>query len=270
MSSQDWPPQPPRNQPEDHVQTQRMAQQSQWPDQPPAGAEPGRRAFTAPRRRRRWPLVTGIVVVIVVGLLVIGDRVAAAVTENVMASNFQSSLNLSGKPGVSIDGFPFLTQLAKRDFNNVNVNGSNLTDGQLDLASIHVTAHGMHINSNFSGATVDQVNGNAVVTFSSVANQLNVPVGLTLSPDGANKVKLTANAGPVSASGLAKVSRVGSDQIGVQIVDAGGIPLSVFGGRTSFTITVPKLPAGVQVQNVSVTAQGVMVSFSGQDVTFSK
>lgn len=266
MSDQDWPPGHQR-QPEDQVQTQRMQQQSQWPDQPPGT---GRRGFTPPRRRRRWPLVTGIVLIILAAILVIGDRVAAAITENVMASHFQSSLKLSGKPGVSVEGFPFLTQLAKRDFNTVDVNGSNLTDGQLDLASIHVTAHGMRINSNFSGATIDQVSGDAVITFTSIVNQLHVPVGLTLKPDGSDEVKIIANAGPVSATGRAKVSRTDANNIHVQIVDAGGVPLSVFGGQSSFDIPVPNLPPGVQVQGVSVTAQGVQVNFAGQAVTLSQ
>lgn len=241
-----------------------------WPPQPPARAEPGRQQrFNPPPARRRWPLITAIVLVIVLGILAIGDRVAAAVTENIMASHFQSSLNLSGKPSVSIDGFPFLTQLARRDFGTVDVNGNNLADGQLDLATIHVTAQGMHINSSFNAATVDQVNGDAVITFTSVASNLNFPVRLTLSPDGPNEVRVTASAGGLSSSGVARVARIGPDQIGVQIVDAGGIPLSVLGGRTSFTITVPKLPAGVQLRDVSVTARGVQISFAGQHVTFS-
>ena len=63
----------------------------------------------------------------IIVVLVIGDQAAKAYTENQMASQVQSSLGLSGKPHVTIQGFPFLTQLAARDFRTVDVNASNET-----------------------------------------------------------------------------------------------------------------------------------------------
>src|SRR5689334_13200956 len=76
------------------------------------------------RRRRRWPWITLLVIVLV---LVGGDRAAKAYAENQMASQVQSSLALSGKPNVTIQGFPFLTQVASRTFKTVDVNASNET-----------------------------------------------------------------------------------------------------------------------------------------------
>src|SRR5207244_9049024 len=96
---------------------------------------------TRTRRRRRWPWITLLVVVLV---LVGGDRAANAYTEDQMASQIKSSLALSGKPSVSIAGFPFLTQLAARTFNTVNVDASNETagpGGQLEIASLTATLH---------------------------------------------------------------------------------------------------------------------------------
>jgi hypothetical protein len=85
------------------------------------------------RRRRRWPIITLIVIIVV---LVVGDRAANAYTENQMASQFQSSLALSGKPHVVIEGFPFLTQLAARDFRTVNINATDETTGPLEIARL--------------------------------------------------------------------------------------------------------------------------------------
>ncbi len=64
-------------------------------------------------------------VIVILILLVIGDRVALAVTENDMASQFQQN-GLPVKPSVTIEGFPFLTQLAAKDFNKVDISASNV------------------------------------------------------------------------------------------------------------------------------------------------
>ena len=96
----------------------------------------------ARRRRRKWPIIALIVIIV---LLVVADRGAKAYAENRMASQLQSSMDLSGKPDVSIQGFPFLTQLASRDFRTVNISASNETagpGGQFEIASLTGTLHG--------------------------------------------------------------------------------------------------------------------------------
>ena len=76
---------------------------------------------TRRRRRRKGPLIALITLIVIVVLLVVSDRVANAYAENQMASQVQSSLALSGKPHVTIQGFPFWTQLIAKDFNTVDV-----------------------------------------------------------------------------------------------------------------------------------------------------
>jgi len=67
------------------------------------------------------------------------------------------------QPHVTIQGFPFLTQLAARDFRTVNINASNEDAGpagQLEIASLTATLHGMHIHG-LKKATIDQFNASA-------------------------------------------------------------------------------------------------------------
>src|ERR1700726_231491 len=94
----------------------------QWQQPPP---EPP--TFVTRRRRRKGPLIALITVIVILVLLVVSDRVANAFAENQMASQVQSSLNLSGKPTVSIQGFPFWTQLLAKDFKTVNISARNET-----------------------------------------------------------------------------------------------------------------------------------------------
>src|SRR5262249_56766518 len=63
-------------------------------------------------RRRKWPwILLGSVLVLLV-LLVVLDRVAVAYADNKAAEQMKSQ-GFPTKPDVSIEGFPFLTQVAR-------------------------------------------------------------------------------------------------------------------------------------------------------------
>jgi Cu/Zn superoxide dismutase len=221
------------------------------------------------RRRRKWPLVTLIVIVLI---LIVADRAANAFTEDQMASQVQSSLELSGKPHVTIQGFPFLTQLAARDFKTVDITASNETagtGGQLEIASLNATLHGMHIHG-LNSATIDQFNATALVTFTALGKAGGIPQGITLSADGPNRVKANISIGPLSDTAVAQVTQSGAGQINVKIIDAGGIPTSLLGSLANFSVSIPKLPAGVTIQSVSVTQQGVLITANGHNTTLSQ
>jgi LmeA-like phospholipid-binding len=221
------------------------------------------------RRRRRWPWITLIVVVLV---LVGADRAANAYAENRMASQIQSSLALSGKPTVTIQGFPFLTQLAAETFNTVDVNASNETagpGGQLDIASLTATLHGMHIHGTNS-ATVDQFTASALVTFTALAHAGGIPQGITLSAGGPNQIKATVDILGFSSDATAQVTQVGDNKINIKITNFAGVPADVLGNLVNFDVSIPKLPAGVTIKNISVTQQGLRINAAGTNTTLSQ
>jgi hypothetical protein len=248
-----WQAQPPQDSPP-------------WQAQGAYGSGQGLPVAVRGRRRRRWPWITLIVIILV---LVGADRGALAITENAMASQFQSSVGLSGKPHVSIPGFPFLTQLAARDFKTVNVSATDETTGPLEIASLTATAHGMHIHG-LNSAEIDQFTASALVTFTALGNAGGIPQGITLSQDGPNKIQATVSIGPLSDSATAQVTQTGPNKVTIKVIDAGGIPASVLGNFMDFTITIPKLPAGVAIQSISITQQGLMITATGSHVTVSQ
>ena len=209
----------------------------------------------------------------IIVLLVVGDRAANAFAEDQMASQFQSSLELSGKPHVTIQGFPFLTQLAARDFHQVDINASNETagpGGQLQIQSLTATLHGMHIKSAKS-TEIDDFSASALVTFSALAHAGNIPDGITLAADGPNRIKATIDLGPLgSGTAIAQVTQVGSSKINVKLLDAGGLPTDALGSLVNFTISIPKLPAGVKIQKISITPQGLRLTATGHNTTLSQ
>jgi hypothetical protein len=229
------------------------------------GRSDGRAA--RPRRRHRGLTITAVVVVVLLVLLVVADRVAASLAENEAASQIKSA-GFPVKPKVDIEGFPFLTQLAARDFHKVDITASNVKEGPLTIASIDATGQGVHLTSSFNGATVDQINGTALVTFAGLSSAGGLGDGIKLSDAGNNELKASVDLGFTTLDATAQVTRANSHQIEVRVTNAGPIPQSALGNLTDFKVSLPSLPAGMSIQSVSVTSQGVLISISGSHTSF--
>ena len=46
--------------------------------------------------------------------------------------------------------------------------------------------------------------------------------------------------------------------------------MSVLGNLANFSFSIPKLPAGVTIQSISVTQQGLRITAAGQNTTLSQ
>ena len=120
-------------------------------------------------RRHRGLTITAIVVVVLLILLVVADRVAAGIAENEVANQIKSQ-GFPVKPKVTISRLPLLTQLAARDFQQINVT-ANSEPSARSTSSLDATLHGVRVDSGSDGGTVDQVNGTALVTFAGLATR---------------------------------------------------------------------------------------------------
>jgi hypothetical protein len=218
---------------------------------------------------RRWVIALFTVIVLAI-LFVIGDRVANAVAENTIANKIQSS-GFPAKPRVTITGFPFLTQVAAHDIHQIDISASNVPAGPLQLSAVTAVATGVRLNSAFNDGTVGQINGTALVTFAALEGAATdgAGSGLTLAADGPDKVKITAGIGPLRDTEFAQVTLAGPSKISVSVLSGGALSgiLSTFG---SFSSDVPKLPAGLRVTGVAVTAQGLRITASAHDTQLSE
>ncbi|MGE5286144.1 MAG: DUF2993 domain-containing protein [Micromonosporaceae bacterium] len=220
------------------------------------------------RRRRRWWLVIVIVLAVLIGVFVIGDRVAAAYTENRIAQQIQDQ-GFNGQPNVSIAGFPFLTQVIGRNFHTVNISATKVTEGPIEIRNLNAALDNVRINKSFSGGTVDHLTGTALITFGDLMGSAGGP-SVTVTAVNGNEIKFKVDLDIVSGTATARVTQVGNNKIHVHVVSANGIPLDVLGPLGDFTMTVPQIPMGMSVQKVSVTAQGVVIHVTGDNVTFTQ
>jgi hypothetical protein len=229
-----------------------------------------------PGRRRARRYVIGLVVIVV--LLVVLDFVARVAAENVMASKIEQQ-GLQHKPDVSIDGFPFLTQVVSRNFEQVNLSAADQTEGPVTITSINATARNIRLNSYaFSSGTIGSLSGTAVISFASLGNTLTQQVGplgsvlngagLDLTDAGRDEVKASLNLLVASGSATWRVSRMSGDRLNIRLVGSSGLPSSLLQSIADIIVRVPKLPLGLTIDSVQVTPAGVVGRVSGSNVPF--
>lgn len=229
------------------------------------------------RTRRRHPLrIIIIVLVVLIALLVAADFAARAYAENKAASEIQQQ-GFPKKPNVDIEGFPFLTQVAARDFGHIQITSSNVTEGPLDIASINASLKNVHINGAFSGGTIDSLHGTAAITFTALANAMTsaagplgqlANAGLTFSAAGPSEVKATLKVLVFSGTAVWRVTTTSGGDISIQLVSTGGLPSSLLDPVDDVTIKLPSLPLGLKIQGISIDSSGVVGTLTGQDVSF--
>src|SRR5215472_8972290 len=143
-----------------------------------------------------------IALVILVVLFIAVDRIGVVLAEDQIASRLATAYGLPTDPGVSITGFPFLTQVVSGDYQQIDVtadqiqaDGATLHDMNVHLTGVHATIAQL-LGSGSATVTADHAAGSALVSYATVNQRL--PHGFRVAADGNN---LTAT-GTVSYHGL--------------------------------------------------------------------
>jgi LmeA-like phospholipid-binding len=226
------------------------------------------------RRARGWIITVIVIVAILVGL----DFGARAEAESVVASKIEQQ-GLNSKPQVTIHGFPFLTQLASRDFRQVTITANNVTDGTVTITSINATASAIRLNSYaFSSGTIGSLSGTALISFASLGNTITSQAGalgsllhgagLQLTDAGPDEVRATVNLVVTSGSATWQVTRLSGDALSIHLVNSNGLPTSLLSSIQNLTVQLPKLPLGLTINSIAVTPSGVVGAVSARDVPF--
>src|SRR5579875_1552984 len=214
------------------------------------GERPRRRS----RARRRLVAIL-VTLVVLAGLAFAIDRLARVYVENRVAAKIQSE-GFSRKPSVTIDGFPFLTQLASRDFPEVEISSDDVTARRL--------------RSAYDGGTITRLDGRAVVAFPDLTSALATAVSSRLPAGAVGSLRALAGALTLSAAGRHEVrasirllgsgtatwriSLPGHTEILATLVASSGLPSVVAAALQSITVPLGRLPFGLTVSSVHVSA----------------
>jgi DUF2993 family protein len=204
--------------------------------------------------------------VVLPAVLLIADRVAVSYTEGRVATRIEDR-GFRTKPQVTIAGFPFLTQVAARRLNKIVISAAGKKLGPVEVRRLDVTLYGVRTSPSHNGSTAARLSGTALIGFAGLAGVAGLP-GLTVSADGPDRLKITADLGPITGTATARVTRAGPGGIRIAVISAAGIPVAALGSLRDITLPLPALPLGVTIQGVSVTGHGVLVHLAGQNVSF--
>ena len=225
-----------------------------------------------PRARRtgRRIMILVIVLLAILGLLLGLDRAAAAITADRIAAKLQTE-GFPAEPNVTVEGFPFLTQVIRHHLDGVKVTAPRFPVGAV-TASIDVHATDITLDSGYQSGTIAQLNGTGLITFASLAKLpgLAAVPGLKISSDGPHMVKLSANLAILAATAIARVKLASPHEIALRLVSASGVPAALLDPIRHLAVQIPALPLGLTVQSVTVSPQGVVIRVSGSNSSFGQ
>jgi hypothetical protein len=199
-----------------------------------------------------------VALVILAVVLVVLDRAGLFIAQREIGSRVQSAYGLPARPGVSVQGFPFLTQVASGNYQQIDV--STFTGVHAPLSLL--------FGQSGNGVTADNATGTALIPFSQVQRRL--PAGIRISPDGSSDLHVSGTGGYGTVRGTAKLG-VSSSGITVrpQRLSIAGISAQSLASRLTFTIPVGELPLHLTVTAVHVTQDGLVVDAAGHNVKFA-
>jgi hypothetical protein len=211
-----------------------------------------------------------VVLVLVLGLLVVGDRVAVGVAEDQVATQIAEKGGLAGTPKVDITGFPFLTQAIGGRYDDVRISLTAAELGQPEGTRADIALHGVRVplSSVLSGSVsevpVERIDGTATLSYALLSAQLEGDTTVTREGSGlriTRTVELLGQTVPLTAAGT--VTLDGNDlvvdvrQVAGAGVDVPGWLLSRATGLLDLRYTVPALPFGLKLTSVTPADDGV-------------
>ncbi|MFE0763494.1 DUF2993 domain-containing protein [Streptomyces smyrnaeus] len=184
----------------------------------------------AVRRRRRSRFSRTVKLAIaccaLLAFLGVGDRWAALYAEDEAAEKVQDSLGLHARPEVHINGFPFLTQVARGRLDNVDVAIPDVPAGRVSVAQVSGTVDDVRIvgdaPSAVRGAVLGRMKGDVLLDFDDLDRELGTSQ-VKFTPGGRHTV-LAAGRLPVAGSEVkvrarAQLQRTGDRGVGTTVDD---------------------------------------------------
>jgi hypothetical protein len=207
-------------------------------------------------------LVTALLVLVV--LLVVGDRVAVHYVEKSVADRMREDGRLTVTPDVDIRGFPFVTQALRGRYDRVDIHVRDLERNGLTMSRLDVTVRGAKLPLDkvrtATDVPVDSLQASGVVTYLELAHESGL-AGVTVTPDG-DRVKVTGKIAGAQVTVTSTLTLKG-DRIVVtaQSIGAGAVSLPA-GGVLDFSVRVPQLPYGLHLDSAKAYPDGVHLTAS--------
>lgn len=225
--------------------------------------------------------VLAVLIVAVAALFVAADRIAVKFAEDRAAEAIRAGTGMDRAPEVSINGFPFLTQVASGTLDAVDTKMTGIeatAEGrELRIASLSAHFRDVRLTSDYSsiegaaGAT-----GNARISYADLTKAAGDDVTIGYAGSGGDRgsqVRIKPTMPLLSSMEvLGTISTVGGDTVRLRAGDMPTLCTAVPGcedkvrARTDHEWTLDGMPPGLRLNKVVTTPEGVAVAASGRNI----
>ncbi|MCM2394271.1 LmeA family phospholipid-binding protein [Streptomyces albipurpureus] len=238
-----------------------------------------------------------IISVILGGIFIAADRLAVNFAESEAAEKVRTSQGLRSTPEVSIKGFPFLTQVAAKELDEVGISLSGITavagGRTVNVTEVRAALVDVRIDSNYSSAVAASAKGSARISYADLS--LAAPKGAQVSYAGAERaakgqvkvsgplLEVLEGAGigvPSTFEDLLKgrtvtaysVVELGSDNaVKLKADSLPKLPVPGFDDEVrralDYDLKIEGMPAGLKLDRAETTEDGLKFSGTGTNVS---
>ncbi|WP_306321489.1 MULTISPECIES: DUF2993 domain-containing protein [unclassified Streptomyces] len=235
-----------------------------------------------------------ILVVVIGGLFVAADRLAVHFAEDKAADKIRTSEGLGQTPDVSINGFPFLTQVAGGTLDDVEIGiqdfeakseDAGKSGAAIRIADLKAEMHGVKFDNSYSSATAASATGTARIDYAELLKAVKKQDPVQVAPSvtawidglsyaGDHKVKVTlaikTPLGTVRPSVRSTVDVSGGEvrAHADSLPDVAAVRLAGdrLRGVVDFKQALDDLPAGIKLDRVRAVPQGFEIKVKGSDL----
>jgi hypothetical protein len=247
-------------------------------------------------RGRKIGIALLVMLVLLLGLVIIADRVGAGVAEDRIAEQAATELKKNGAttasdPKVEIGGFPFLTQVLGGNYERITITADKPQSEDIKLETMTIVATDVKAAAsdllNGRGpVTANKITGTATLSWDTVRSLItlanlpvpfdpttlqvkvtdnNVELRLPIALAGYNTT-LVAKGTIAVAEGRVNLKLSDIQAEGVELPRAAQSLLNSFKNRLTASIRTPKMPYTLTIQNVETDANGVKVTATAGNV----
>lgn len=227
-------------------------------------------------------LRTLLITVVVLGVLfVVVDRVAVWVAESEAASRVKGAQGFSADPDISIEGFPFLTQVAAGKLERVRATAEDVRAGSggatLRISRFDADLRDVRITDNYRSAVADRASGRALVTYQDLSEA--APPGTSVSyggknaETGADEVKVTFRVKFLNQTfdrSVRSTVTLKGDTLRIRATSVPDVGLPGFEeflrDQIDFSTRITGLPKGIELQRLSLDREGATTTLTGSNV----
>jgi hypothetical protein len=186
-----------------------------------------------------------VILVVLAGVLIVGDIIVKSVAERRMEEAMQTSLNLSSRPDVTVKGWPFILRAMQGEFSSVIVvadgvkaQGVDLRDVRLEFEKVRFSLPQI-VSGNERRVRVGSGEGTAELTASELNDALNKR-GIPAMVDFADG-RVIVNSTQLNVAANAGVS-----------VDSGRLLITPEGGLETLEFELPLFTDGVTYSSARI------------------